>query len=70
MNLAKLNKILEKFWWAMAVITLLGVGYMAITEGMDKWLFYFLVPFFCVLMALVRRMMSKKLDRTKPPKNK
>ncbi len=70
MDLAKLNKILEKFWWTMAVITLLGVAYMAITEGVDKWLFYFLVPFFCVLMALVRRMMSKKLDRTKPPKNK
>ena len=68
MDLAKLNKILEKFWWVMAIITLLGVAYMAITEGMNKWSFYFLVPFFCVLMALVRRMMSKKLDRTKQQK--
>jgi SNF family Na+-dependent transporter len=70
MNLVKLNKILEKFWWTMAVITLLGVTYMAITEGMDKWSFYFLVPFFCVLMALMRRMMAKKMDRSTPPKNK
>ena len=68
MDLAKLNKILEKFWWAMAIVTLLGVAYMAVTEGMNKWSFYFLVPFFCVLMALVRRMMSKKLDRTKQQK--
>ncbi len=68
MDLAKLNKILEKFWWVMAIVTLLGVAYMAVTEGMNKWSFYFLVPFFCVLMALVRRMMSKKLDRTKQQK--
>lgn len=68
MNLVKLNKILEKFWWAMAIVTLLGVAYMTVTEGMDKWLFYFLIPFFCVLMALMRRMMAKKMDRTNLPK--
>jgi len=68
MNLSKLNKILEKFWWAMAITTLLGVAYMAVTEGMDKWSFYFLIPFFCVLMALMRRMMAKKMDRTNSPK--
>jgi len=68
MNLSKLNKILEKFWWAMAIITLIGVAYMAIAEGMDKWSFYFLIPFFCVLMALMRRMMAKKMDRSNSPK--
>ncbi|HIP37405.1 MAG TPA: hypothetical protein EYG85_11175 [Crocinitomix sp.] len=70
MDLAKLNKILEKFWWTMAVITLLGVTYMAFTDGMNKWLFYFLIPFFCILMALVRRVMAKKLEKSNQPKNK
>ena len=70
MDLAKMNKILEKFWWLMAIITLVGVIYFSVSQGFDQWKLYYLVPIIAAGMALLRRFMSKKLDKSKLPKNK
>ncbi|MGV6861987.1 MAG: hypothetical protein ACWA41_09455 [Putridiphycobacter sp.] len=64
-----MNRILEKFWWAVAIITLVAVIYFSFVQGFDKWKFYFAVPVLAVIMALVRKFMSKKLDRSKATKN-
>lgn len=70
MDLAKLNKILELFWWAMAIVSFVGVTYFVIQEGLEKWAFYYIVPAIALLMALVRRFMKNKLDKSAAFKNK
>ncbi len=70
MDLAKMNKMLEKFWWAMAIITLLAVVYFSFTEGFDKWALYFAVPVLAAFMALMRRFMRKKLEKSQAIKDK
>lgn len=67
-SLAKVNSILEKFWWAMTVATFILVLVMAIMQGFDKWAFYFLVPVLTILMALMRRFMCKKLEKSEAEK--
>lgn len=68
MNLARLNKILEQFWWAMAIVSFIAVTYFCISEGWSKWAFYFVVPIIAVLMALVRRFMKNKLEKSSSKK--
>jgi membrane protein implicated in regulation of membrane protease activity len=67
-SLAKVNSILEKFWWAMTVATFILVLVMAIMKDFDKWAFYFLVPVLTILMALMRRFMRKKLEKSEAEK--
>lgn len=67
-SLAKVNSILEKFWWAMTVATFILVLVMAIMQDFDKWAFYFLVPVLTILMALMRRFMRKKLEKSEAEK--
>jgi hypothetical protein len=64
MNLAKLNKTLEIFWWWMAGITLILVIIFSVMDGFDKWAFYYLAPLIAVLAALVRRFAANKLSKS------
>lgn len=64
MTLARLNRILEIFWWVVAGITLLIVVLMVMSEGMNKWGIYFLAPIVAVLAALLRRFASKRLAKS------
>ena len=64
MNLAKMNRILEIFWWSMAVVTLVLVIVMSIVDAADKWAYYYAVPGICVVLALVRHFMWKKLKNS------
>ena len=64
MNLAKLNRTLEIFWWWMAGITLVLVIIFSITDGFNKWAFYYLAPLIAVFAALVRRFAAKKLAKS------
>ena len=63
-SLAKVNSILEKFWWAMTVATFILILVMSFMQGFDKWALYFLVPILTLLMALMRRFMRKKLEKS------
>ncbi|MBK9190248.1 MAG: hypothetical protein IPM77_01445 [Crocinitomicaceae bacterium] len=64
MNLAKLNKKLEIFWWWMAAISLILVVVLCFMDGFDKWAFYFLAPAVAALLAVVRRFLAKKLEKS------
>lgn len=64
MTLARLNRILEIFWWSIAAIMLVVVVVMVALEGADKWAFYFLVPVFAVFAALMRRFAAKRLAKS------
>jgi dipeptide/tripeptide permease len=65
-----MNKILEKFWWAAAVLTFFAVVYFTYLQGFNKWKFYFLVPSLSIGMALMRRFMNNKLEKGQQQKNK
>ncbi len=64
MDLATLNKKLETFWWGMAIISLIAIIIFTITDGFDKWAFYYCVPVLAALMALLRRFMRKRLEKS------
>ncbi len=64
MNLAKLNSILEKFWWGIAVLTFIMIVYFSIMDGFNNWAFYYLIPALAVVMALLRRFMKNKLEKS------
>jgi len=59
-----MNKMLEKFWWGVAVVTLIAVVYFSFDQGFDKWAMYFVVPALAVGMALMRRFMKNKLEKS------
>lgn len=63
-RLAQVNSVLEKFWWGMTVVTLILVIVFCITDGFAQWAFYFTVPILAALMALVRRFMRKRLEKS------
>ena len=64
MNLAKMNRVLEIFWWVMGAISLIMVLIMGFMQGFDKWSAYFLAPVICFILAIVRRFMWKKLKKS------
>ena len=61
MDLAKMNRMLEKFWWAMAIVTLIGVFVMTMIDGFDSWALWWCLPFICIILAFVRRFAAKRL---------
>jgi hypothetical protein len=65
-----MNKIFEKFWWSMAIIIFISLIYFTINDGFAKWSFYFVIPFLCVAMAMMRRFMIKRLESNQKPPNK
>lgn len=64
MNLAELNKKLEIFWWAIAIISFVAICIFSIQDGINKWAFYFVIPVLAALMALLRRFMKNKLEKS------
>ena len=64
MKLSKMNRALEIFWWVMAGVTLIMVVIMIFVDGWDKWSFYLLAPILCIVLALVRRFMAKRLAKS------
>jgi len=69
-SLSKINRVLEIFWWSMTAVTLILVVILSLMYGFDKWGFYFVIPFFTALMALVRRFMSRRLEKSEAFKAK
>ena len=63
-SLARVNRVLEIFWWSMTVATFALVLVMCFIYGWNKWGFYFAIPVLTAILALVRRFMSKKLAKS------
>ncbi|MFT5820347.1 MAG: hypothetical protein ACI8ZM_001586 [Crocinitomix sp.] len=63
-SLAKVNSVLEKFWWAMTAVSLIMVIVFCFMQGWNKWAFYFIVPVVTAVMALMRRFLRKRLEKS------
>lgn len=65
-SLAKIHSVLEKFWWAMTIVTLLLIVIFIFQDGWNKWWMYLAVPILTALMALMRRFLRKNWRKAKP----
>lgn len=63
-SLAKVNSVLEKFWWAMTAVSLIMVIIFCFMQGWGKWAFYFIIPVVTAVMALMRRFLRKRLEKS------
>ena len=69
-SLAKVNSILEKFWWAMTAVSLIMVFVLCIMQGWDKWAFYFIIPVVTAVMALMRRFLRMRLEKSEAERDR
>ncbi|MBL4662063.1 MAG: hypothetical protein JKY22_00480 [Flavobacteriaceae bacterium] len=63
-SLAKVNSVLEKFWWVLTAVSFIMVVVFCFIQGWDKWTFYFIVPVVTTVMALMRRFLRKRLEKS------
>lgn len=63
-SLAKVNSVLEKFWWVLTAVSFIMVVVFCFMQGWDKWAFYFIVPVVTAVMAVMRRFLRKRLEKS------
>jgi len=57
------NKVMLYFWLMLAIVSAAITTYMGITEGFDRWLYYYAVPVVAILMFLFKRWMVKRVKK-------
>ena len=62
MDLMKVNKLQMYFWFSVTVITLIMVIILHAQGSIENW--YYMVPVICLLMALLRRWLYKRLQKS------
>lgn len=59
----KMNRIMEFFWLAVAIISLFGAVYYLNELGWEEGWFYLLFPLTAAMMWGYRRMMRSRVER-------
>jgi hypothetical protein len=57
------NQIMLYFWLLVGVFAFVAVTYFGITEGFDKWAYYYIFSGLALLMFLMRRYMMKRMKK-------
>ena len=57
------NKIMLKFWLAIAIVLFFTITYLGFTEGFDKWAYYYVFVVLTVVMYLMRKWMMKREEK-------
>ena len=57
------NKIMLKFWLAIAIVLFFTITYLGFTEGFDKWAYYYVFVALTVVMYLMRKWMMKREEK-------
>jgi hypothetical protein len=57
------NKIMQKVWLLITAIILVSVTYLCITEGFERWSFYYIFAGLTLLLYLVRRFMIGRMEK-------
>lgn len=57
------NKIMLRFWLIIAAVLVVFITYKCITDGLNKWGFYYVFAGLALLMYLVRRFMIKRMEK-------
>lgn len=61
----KYNRISEIFWMFITIATTAMVIYLISTEGIERSKYYIFIPLLAAAMSLGRRMIRKRLEKTK-----
>ncbi len=67
-SLAKVNRMLEIFWWSMTIVVVILVTVLSLMYGWDKWALYYVIAVLTALMALMRRFMARRLAKSEQHK--
>lgn len=62
MDLAKASKIQMYFWFGATGVTLIMVAILYFQDSIESW--YFLVPVICFAVALMRRWLWLRLEKS------
>jgi multidrug transporter EmrE-like cation transporter len=57
------NKIMLYFWLFAGIFIAIGVTYMGITEGFDKWITSYTFAALAILMFFMRRYMVRRMEK-------
>ena len=57
------NKIMLYFWLFAGILIAIGVTYMGVTEGFDKWLTSYIFSALAILMFFMRRYMLRRMEK-------
>ncbi|MDX1651464.1 MAG: hypothetical protein R3277_03155 [Brumimicrobium sp.] len=57
------NKIMQKFWLAMTIVIFIAVTIMGISEGFDKWAFYYIFGLLTLALFFIRRFMMRHMEK-------
>ncbi|HZH85837.1 MAG TPA: hypothetical protein VFD77_00875 [Brumimicrobium sp.] len=55
------NKIMQLFWLATGIVTIIAVTYLGFTEGFERWASYYIFGVFAILLFFIRRFMMKRM---------
>lgn len=55
---------MEIFWLSLGVVSLVAVIYLNVTQGTEKYAFYFVFPAIALFAFAARRFMRKKIEKT------
>ncbi len=51
------------FWLAVGIVLLVFVSYKSITDGFNKWGYYYIFAGLALLMYFVRKFMLKRMEK-------
>ena len=57
------NKLMLKFWLIIGIVLVVFITYKCITDGFNKWGFYYVFAGLALLMYVLRRYMIKRMER-------
>lgn len=57
------NKIMQKFWLAFGLVTIIAVTILGFKDGFERWSSYYIFGIFALLLYFLRRFMMKRMDK-------
>ncbi len=51
------------FWLATSIILFITITYLGITEGFDKWVYYYAFALMTIVMYFMRKWMMKREEK-------
>ncbi len=57
------NKFMTNLWLIITIVILIVVTYFSLTEGFNRWYYYYIFAGITLIMFLVRRWMVKRMNK-------
>ena len=57
------NKIMIYFWLTLSIVSGIVITYMCIQDGLERWMYYYVVPVLSLLMYFFRKWMVNRMNK-------